>query len=490
MEEMTTQKLGAYFSQFRKDIIGINASFTGKDGKTKKVVYADWIASGRFYAPIEKKLMEEIGPYVSNPHSYSSYTGQNITHAYNEARQIIRDHVNASDDDALVTIGSGMTGALMRLQEILGIKDPEKVYMDEKDRPVVFISHMEHHSNHVSWQETSADVVLLPPSEANLVDPAALEKALEKFTDRRMKIGAFTACSNVTGIITPYYELAGIMHAHGGICLVDFAASAPYVHIDMHPEKPEHRLDAVTFSPHKFLGGPGGSGILVFDKKLHSGRPCIPGGGNVKWTNPWGEFGYASDVEVMEDGGTPGFMQAIKAALAIRLKEKMNPDLMKEREKELLKKAFGAFREIPGVQIVGGTDLSLPRIGALPFNIEGLHYNLVVRLLNDYFGIQVRGGWSCASTYCHYLFDMDEGLSEQLTRNIENSNMTGKPGWVRVSLHPTMTDQELDDIIDAVRIVTEHGTKWADDYYYEPSNNEYMPKDKSRSLIVNGLLEL
>jgi selenocysteine lyase/cysteine desulfurase len=183
-------------------------------------------------------------------------------------------------------------------------------------------------------------------------------------------------------------------------------------------------------------------------------------------------------------------MQAIKAALAIRLKEKMNPDLMKEREMELLKKAYAAFEEIPGVQVVGGADMSLPRIGALPFNIEGLHYNLVVRLLNDYFGIQVRGGWSCASTYCHYLFDMDEGISARLTEKIDNSNMTGKPGWVRISLHPTMTDEELDVIIDAIRKVAEHGHKWAAEYYYEPSNNEYMPKDKSTALIVEGLLDL
>lgn len=490
MQEITVENLETYFAKFRANIVGIDSRFTGVDGESKKVLYADWIASGRFYKPIEDKLSKEIGPFVSNPHSYTSYTGQNITHAYNEARSIIRGHVNASENDALVSIGTGMTGALMRFQEILGIKHKNKVYADERQRPVVFISHMEHHSNHVSWQETAADVVLLPPGPENLVDPTALESALKVYADREPKIGAFTACSNVTGIITPYHDLAEIMHRHGGICFVDFAASAPYVDIDMHPADPARRLDAICFSPHKFLGGPGGSGILVFDKSLHSGVPTIPGGGNVKWTNPKGEFGYASDVEVMEDGGTPGFMQTIRVALAIRLKEQMDPAKMKEREMELLTRAFEEFSSIPGVDIVGGTDLSLPRIGALPFNIEGLHYNLVVRLLNDYFGIQVRGGWSCASTYCHYLFDMTDDFSSELTRGIENSDMTGKPGWVRVSLHPTMTDEELDEIISAVRQVAEQGEEWAKDYYYDPASNEYMPRKSQQSLIVNGLLNL
>lgn len=490
MQKVTTQNLETYFNRFRQNIVGLNSQFIGRDGKLKDVIYADWIASGRFYAPIEEKLMNEIGPFVSNPHSFSNYTGQNITNAYGQARQIIRNHVNAGDNDALVTPGAGMTAAIMRLQEILGIKDKSKHYENESDRPVVFISHMEHHSNQVSWQLTCAEVVILPPGESNLIDPAVLDNALSQYADRKHKIGAFTACSNVTGIVAPYHELAAVMHQHGGICFVDFAASAPYVAMDMHPEDPDQRLDAITFSPHKFLGGPGGCGVLVFDKSLHSGVPCIPGGGNVKWTNPHGEFGYASDVEAMEDGGTPGFMQAIKVALAIKLKDQMGTEMIKQRELELLEKAFPAFERIPGVNIVGGTDLSIHRIGALPFNIDGLHYNLVVRLLNDYFGIQARGGWSCASTYCHYLFDMDEDFSSRLTKSIEDNNMTGKPGWVRVSLHPTMTDHELDLIIAAVREIAEHGQDWAGEYEYDSTNNEYMPKDKSLSFLAEGLLDL
>ncbi|MGB0177604.1 MAG: aminotransferase class V-fold PLP-dependent enzyme, partial [Owenweeksia sp.] len=410
---------------------------------------------------------------------------------YNQARQILKQHVNAGPDDALVTTGSGMTGALMRLQEILGLKFKERRFEDPRKKPVVFITHMEHHSNQVSWQETCADVVIIPPGADNLVDPRKLEEVLHEYQDREVKIGAFTACSNVAGIITPYHELAAIMHRNNGLCVIDFAASAPYVSIDMHPDQEEQRLDAITFSPHKFLGGPGSCGILVFDKNLHNGKPCVPGGGNVKWTNPWGEFGYTSDVEVMEDGGTPGFMQAIRAALACVLKNEMGVTKMQEREKHLLRKAFEAVEEMEEVEVVGGTDLSIPRIGALAFNIRGFHYNLVVRLLNDYFGIQARGGWSCASTYSHYLFQMDSDSSLTLTNGISNNNLTGKPGWVRLSLHPTMTDKELDYCLHAIKEIIKNGSDWASAYTYDPSNNEYMPtENQPLSKTVEGVFEL
>lgn len=474
---MKETRLEEYFKPFRRGIVGVDMSFNTPYGR-QDVVYADWIASGRLYGPIEDKLSKILGPFVSNPHSYSSYTGQKVTKAYNEARKIIKQHVNAHEDDVLVTTGSGMTGALMRLQEIMGLKRDMKSKEGDKNRPVVFITHMEHHSNHVSWMEVDADVVVLSPGDEVLVDPAILESTIQKYSDRKIKIGAFTACSNVTGIIAPYYELAEIMHQHGGLCIVDFAASAPYVEIDMHPENLAQNLDAVCFSPHKFLGGPGACGILVCGKELHNGTPTVPGGGNVKWTDPWGNYGYTNDVEAMEDGGTPGFMQAIRAALAMQLKDKMGVGNMQAREEELLEKAIGSLVGVDGFNMVGSPDLSIKRIGALSFNIKNLHYNLVVRLLNDRFGIQARGGWSCASTYCHFLFDMDEDDSSRVTTNIKNNDMTGKPGWVRISLHPTMLDQELDFIIASIKEIIESGEEWAESYYYETTNNEYYGKSE------------
>ena len=244
-----------------------------------------------------------------------------MTRAYHDAREAIKAHIGARPSDALLPSGSGMTGALCKLQRMLGLKVPEqakaKFSLKSEERPVVFITHMEHHSNHTSWLETIADTVVLPPDENLLVRVSALEEALFQYRDRPLKIGSFTAASNVTGIRTPWRELARAMHAAGGWCFVDFAANAPYDEIRMHAEDPAESADAAFFSPHKFLGGPGSSGMLAFNRGLYRNRvPDQPGGGTVRWTNRWNEYEYLDDIELREDGGTPAFLQTIRAALA------------------------------------------------------------------------------------------------------------------------------------------------------------------------------
>ena len=468
-------ELESYFSEFRENTIGVNHRFESIYGQ-QNLLYADWIASGRLYFPIEDIMLRKIGPMIANTHSFSSQTGKASTYAYQYARQLIKKHVNASDSDCLVATGTGMTAALNKLQRIMGLRSEDNIYSVklnyDDERPVVFITHMEHHSNQVPWYETIADVVVLPCGENNLVDPKILSEELQKFKNRRLKIGSFTACSNVTGIITPYHELAKIMHQNGGYCFVDFAASAPYVQIDMHPEDPEERLDAIFFSPHKFLGGPGTCGILVFNEKLYqSNFPDNPGGGNVKCTNPWGEYHYSDAIEVKEDGGTPGFLQVMRTALCLELKEKMSVPKMKERETELLQLCFSELQKIKGLTILG--DLQTERIGCVSFTVENIHYNLMVRLLNDRFGIQVRGGWSCASTYAHFLLDIDEEKSTAITNGILQKNLTEKPGWVRVSLHPTMKNEELLFICNAVDQIVFNIEEWEKAYQYNPVTNEF-----------------
>ncbi|SHF73996.1 Selenocysteine lyase/Cysteine desulfurase [Salegentibacter echinorum] len=468
--ELKNDKLEQEFNEFRKNTVGTQCSFYTDYGK-QDLLYADWIASGRLYQPIEDIICQKVGPMMANTHSFSSESGKNTTYLYREARKIIKEHVNAQKKDVLVTTGTGMTGALRKLQRIIAL-DKDLISEAEEDRPVVFITHMEHHSNQVCWQETNADVVVLPPGKNNLIDPEILKAELKKYSNRKLKIGSFTACSNVTGMISPYHELARVMHQHNGYCFMDFAASAPYVNIDMHPAAKEEKLDAIFFSPHKFLGGPGACGVLVYDENLQkSSIPDNPGGGNVKWTNPWGEHAYAEDHETREDGGTPGILQVMRAALAIRLKEKMNPERMKLRENELLEFFYKEVATIPEIKIFGEKERE--QIGCVSFNLEGFHYNLVVRLLNDRFGIQVRGGWSCASTYAHYLFEIDKASSAAISEGIATKNMCDKPGWVRVSLHPIMTNKEVLLITDALKEIVKNKAEWEKDYTYNPATNEF-----------------
>ncbi len=479
-----------YFESYRNNTIGNNQTFQSPYGE-KRIIYADWIASGRLYRPIESKISEQFGPYIGNTHTESSITGTLMTLSYHKAHEIIKKHCNSGPDDVIITAGSGMTSLINKFQRILGLKIPEQLKdyfkLPEDLRPVVFITHMEHHSNQTSWLETIADVVIIEPDSFGLVDPDNLEIQLEKYKNRKLKIGAFTACSNVTGIETPYYKLARIMHKNGGYCFIDFACSAPYVDINMHPKESAEKLDAILFSPHKFLGGPGSPGVLIFDSNLYSNRiPDNPGGGTVDWTNPWGIHKFINNIEAREDGGTPAFLQAIKASLCIILKDEITTQKMEEREKELVRLAFDEFSRIPGINILAGNIRE--RHGALSFYINNIHYNLVVKLLNDRFGVQVRGGCSCAGTYGHFLLHVDPATSKHITDRINTGDFSEKPGWVRMSIHPTMTNDDLLFSINAIKEIIKNAEVWGKDYSYNPHTNEFINKfsGKLESSVINS----
>lgn len=478
-------KLESYFQSFSKDTIGDKATYKSPYGE-HEIVYADWIASGRLHKQIEDQITNQIGPFVANTHTETSETGTRMTQAYHKAQSLIKQKVNAGPDDVIIAAGFGMTAVVNKLIRILGLRSCGKLNgktcMQDVDKPVVFITHMEHHSNHTSWLESNADVIIVPPAKDLTVDPEELRKLLEEYKDRQFKIGAFTACSNVTGVHTPYYELARVMHEYNGMALVDFAASAPYEDIDMHPADEMEKLDGIYFSPHKFLGGPGASGILIFDSKFYSNEiPDNPGGGTVDWTNPWNQYKYVESIEAREDGGTPGFLQLIRAALAYQLKDKMGTDKIAAREKELLQIAFPALRKIEGVHILA--DNIEDRLGVISFYIANIHFNLVVKLLSDKFGIQMRGGCACAGTYGHYLLEVSYEKSKAITDLINHGDLSQKPGWVRWSLHPTTTDAEVHFIIDAIQQIVKNVETWRNDYVYDNCKNEFFHKDQPKGIM-------
>lgn len=491
---MEKSELEDYFDHFRRNTIGYDLVYQSPYGP-KPLIYADWIASGRLYAPIEENMRERVGPWVSNTHTESSESGSLMTKAYHLALQQIKKHVNAGPNDVIITAGSGMTTVVNKLQRILGLRTCGRISgsdcLEKCERPVVFLTHMEHHSNHMSWYESNVDVVILEPDADLLISLDNLRDKLEEYKNRSLKIGAFTACSNVTGIETPYHEMAKIMHEHGGICFIDFAASAPYVDMNMHPQDPMEKLDGIYFSPHKFLGGPGSSGVLIFDASLYNSQtPDNPGGGTVDWTNPWGEYKYIDDIELREDGGTPGFLQAMRAAMAIGVKEQMGTEKMKTREDELLRYAFSEMEKIPNLRILAGKVRK--RLGILSFYIEGIHFNMVVRLLSDRFGIQVRGGCACAGTYGHYLLNVSYDDSHRITELINNGDLSMKPGWIRLSLHPTMTNEELVTTMQALKEIQSNHEAWQNDYTYNKCNNEFIHKsgESANSPLVSQWFSL
>jgi selenocysteine lyase/cysteine desulfurase len=472
------ENLEQYFGQFRKNIVGVDQTFASPYGE-QNLIYTDWTASGRLYFPIEEKMLHKFGPFVANTHTETSTSGAAMTLAYHEARKIIKRHVHANDADVLITVGSGMTGAINKFQRILGLKITERLKefttVPADLKPIVFISHMEHHSNQTSWLETIADVEVVPCNEEGVLCLKSFEKCIKKHEHRKIKIASITSCSNVTGIKTPYHKVAKLIHQYNGLCFVDFACCAPYVTIDMHPEIEEEYLDAIFFSPHKFLGGPGSAGVLIFNKKLYKNTvPDNPGGGTVSYTNPWGQHDYFDDVETREDGGTPAFLQTIKIALSIQLKEKMGVENIRKREDELNEVVFKTLENLSGVKILAPNHKK--RLSIFSFYFEKYHFNLVVKLLNDRFGIQTRGGCSCAGTYGHFLLNVDQLTSNRIKDEILHGCNTQKPGWVRLSLHPTITNAELRFVCKSLQELSIHIKDWANDYTYDTLKNDYTHK--------------
>ncbi len=481
-DAITKQSLETYFASFRESVVGSNLKIKTPYGE-KSLIYADWTASGRLYGPIENKMWHFFGPCVANTHTETNFTGTTMTVAYEESKHIIKQHVNANPkEDVLLMVGSGMTGAINKFQRLLGIKLHERIkdYVDipDRKRPVVFVSHREHHSNEVSWRETIADVEYIPTVD-NKFDLKAFEEKLKTYPEDRVKIAAICGCSNVTGIQAPYHEIAKVMHKNGGYCFVDFAASAPYIKIDMHPEDPDECLDAVFFSMHKFLGGPATPGVLVFNKKLYKNDvPDEPGGGTVKWVNPWHEQRYydrytVNGIEMREDGGTPAFLQTIKAALCIRLKEEMGIENMLHREEEQVKYIFPKLKAIDGLCLLEEDVEDRLAIFSFYLSEHMQDYNLVVKMLNDRFGIQVRGGCACAGPYGHCLLNIEEATSKSITNEIDQDDLSSKPGWIRLSLHPLMATADIDFIVEALSEMVANFKEWKADYAKIPGTSDY-----------------
>jgi selenocysteine lyase/cysteine desulfurase len=504
--------LQSHFEPFRQKTCGFGHTIQTPQGE-KPLVYADWIASGRFYSEIEEKIQRLITPIVANTHTETSYTGTVMTKAYQEAKSIIKKHVNANSKDVVIFAGSGMTGAINKLQRIMGFKMYERTneYIDRSNnfklkknahsknqevafqkncKPIVFITHMEHHSNHTCWLETIVDLEVINPDANGQVDLDHFAELLEKYKDRKFKIASVTAGSNVTGIVPRFHEIAKMVHKQNGFCFVDFACAAPYVDINMHPEDPLEQIDAVFLSPHKFLGGPGTPGIVVFNADLYHNRtPDVTGGGTVVFTNPWTVHDYIEDIETREDGGTPPFIQGIRAAMVMQLKDQMDPEKIHLREKELIHFFFDRMEQIPGIKIMAGQHRD--RLGVISFTHDFIHYNLFVKLLNDYYGIQVRGGCACAGTYGHYLLNIGEDYSFAIREDILKGNQTNKPGWIRLSVHPTMTNEEAEYIVSAFEEIVRNYKEWSKDYTYLPEKNEFLyigeNESSQESQVINEL---
>ncbi len=499
------------FDFLRRELIGADAAIQTPFGE-RLMMYADYTASGRCLCFVENYL-RQLQRIYANSHTEDDISGRSMTKLLREAEESIKRSVNAGETGRIISVGSGATAAIDKLQQLIGVSLPPvtrqllgtllgkalgneklgklKDYLAE-NQPVVFIGPYEHHSNDISWRENLATMVAVDLDDEGGIDLKQLEKLLQDPSYQgRMRIGSFSAASNVTGIKSPVHEIAALLHKYDAIACFDYAASAPYVQIDMNPPAGQYAgdasLDAIFISPHKFLGGPGSTGVLVFNERLYHRElpPSVSAGGTVEYVGLTNQD-FITHIEEREKPGTPGVLQILKSAMVFEVKDSVTSARIERREHELLHKVFARWLANPSIEILGNQDPA-KRVGIISFNIKAndrhyLHPKFVTTLLNDLFGIQSRAGCSCAGPYGHRLLGIDEQTSEQYRKTVTDGYSGIKPGWCRISMHYVMDDLEVDFLLDAVDFVAEHGELFLRLYDFDIYDGSWNNKDDTTSL--------
>jgi selenocysteine lyase/cysteine desulfurase len=499
----------------RQQIVGVDSTFETPFGE-RLMTYCDYTASGRCLKFVELYL-QSLQRIYANTHTEDDISGRSMSQLLHEAEESIKKSVNAGPNGRIIACGTGATGAIDKLQQLIGVAlppatrkniyemlaEPEATVSREnieeifnKRQPVVFIGPYEHHSNEISWRESLATTIEVQMDPSGNIDLNHLEELLlDPAYQHRLRIGSFSAASNVTGMRSDVRSIASLLHAHDAIACFDYAACAPYVEIDMNPEPisdEDPSIDAIFVSPHKFLGGPGSSGVLIFNQRIYHRElpPSVSAGGTVDYVGIDSQD-FISNIEEREKAGTPGVLQTLKAGLVFQIKDRVGVKRIGEREHELTERAFSKWADNDNIEILGNPDPA-QRVGIISFNIKSpngsyLHHKFVTALLNDLFGIQSRAGCSCAGPYGHRLLDIDHDTSERYRDVVQHGYCGMKPGWCRVGLHWVMDEAEANYVVDAILFIARYGHLFLALYDFDLCSGTWTYKHVSITLQTFSL---
>ncbi|WP_440055356.1 aminotransferase class V-fold PLP-dependent enzyme [Pseudoalteromonas sp. T1lg65] len=437
-------------NDFKKAFIGSELTCINAEGKTLSRIYLDSAASTLAFAPAQQATQAFL-KYYANTHSSVHLSAKISSEAVAWAHQRVLSFFGATQGYSAVFQGNGATSPLNRLAR--GLSELRA------DKSTVLVSLMEHHSNDLPHRAHAKKVIHINIQDATGefqgVDLIELE-ALCKAHQQQLNYIAVTAASNVSGHITPIYDIAEIAHKYGAYIVVDGAQIAAHAPIQLAQDNPQRSIDFFVFSGHKTYA-PGSPGVLIGKTQLLDQlKPEFYGGGMVSEVSKF-DYSVSGLLFDKEHAGTLNIPGIFMLATTLDFLDRVGMYSIYEKECMLTQYLIEMLQTIEGVKVYANTS-NTQRIGAVSFNIQGLPHELLALILNDYFAIAVRNDCFCAHPFVR------ECLVDELWEIEDETQLPLYQGMVRASIGLYTNKADLQALEHALTCIVNNKAYYVSQY--------------------------